>query len=193
MRYGLIMALLPGYIALLPAHSLAGGETSQHAMLEQEAMSLVKRFAGELKPRLKKALQEGGPVHAIEICADAAPTIAKQISEESGWLVKRVSLKARNYYSAIPDAWETAVLKQFETRLAGGEAISTMCFSEKTGDAFRFMKPQAVEPVCLNCHGQELSDEVSAALGKHYPDDSATGYTLGQIRGAFSLSKSTGK
>ena len=34
-----------------------------------------------------------------------------------------------------------------------------------------------------------MPPEVEEALKNHYPEDTATGYSLGQIRGAFSLSK----
>lgn len=40
---------------------------------ELRAMNLVQSFAGQLKPRLKAALAQGGPVHAIDVCATAAP------------------------------------------------------------------------------------------------------------------------
>ena len=51
------------------------------------------------------------------------------------------------------------------------------------------MQAQAVEPLCLVCHGKGLSDEVQDALEQYYPDDTATGYSLGQVRGAISLSR----
>ena len=60
---------------------------------------------------------------------------------------------------------------------------------EVTDGRFRFMKAQAVEAVCLNCHAAEIEPEVEAALKQKYPNDKARGYSLGQIRGAFSLSR----
>ena len=157
--------------------------------LNAEAMSIVKKFAGTLKPQLKAALETGGPVNAIEVCSTQAPDIAKKLSIENGWDIKRVSLKARNSHSAKPDAWETSVLQEFNERQLSGESAIKMTHSEKTGDEFRFMKAQGVEPLCLTCHGEQLSPPVFEALQKHYPDDMATGYSLGQIRGSFSLSK----
>jgi hypothetical protein len=50
------------------------------------------------------------------------------------------------------------------------------------------MQAQGVEPLCLVCHGKGLSDEVKATLEEYYPDDLATGYSLGQVRGAISVS-----
>ncbi len=74
--------------------------------LEKQAMALANEFVGLLKPQLKQALAEGGPANAIGVCADIAPGIADSLSDQSGWTVKRVSLKSRNASRAVPDSWE---------------------------------------------------------------------------------------
>jgi len=38
---------------------------------------------------------------------------------------------------------------------------------------------------CLLCHGTNLSPEIGQALADLYPEDRATGFTEGDIRGAF--------
>ena len=161
----------------------------EKATLNKEAMSIVKKFGGTLKPQLKKALKSGGPVKAIEVCSVKAPEIAKKLSSETGWKVKRVSLKARNSKTAIPDAWERKVLMQFDARQAKGEKAEKMAYAEVVDGRFRFMKAQGVGGVCMNCHAEKIKAPVAKALKHHYPDDKARGYSLGQIRGAFSLSK----
>ena len=159
------------------------------AKLKSEAISIVKKFGGTLKPELGKALKSGGPVHAIEVCSVQAPAIAKKLSAETGWNVKRVSLKQRNSETATPDQWEKKVLQQFDARQAKGESAKKMAYAEIVDGQFRFMKAQGVEPVCLTCHAAQISPDVEAALKAKYPDDKARGYSLGMIRGAFSLTK----
>ncbi len=159
------------------------------AQLKKEAVSIVQKFGGSLKPELKKAMKAGGPAHAISVCAEKAPAIAHSLRDETGWYVKRVSLKARNNQTAIPDAWEKKVLEQFDQRQANGESAEKMAFSEIVDGKFRFMKAQGVEAVCLNCHAAEIKPETEAALSEKYPLDKARGYSLGQIRGAFSLAR----
>lgn len=159
------------------------------AQLKQEAIGIVKKFGGSLKPELKKAIQAGGPANAIAVCSEKAPEIAKTLSADTGWSVKRVSLKPRNASSAIPDAWEQKVLQQFDRRQADGESAEKMAHAEVVNGQFRFMKAQGVEAVCMNCHAAEVKPDVEAALKEKYPADKARGYTLGQIRGAFSLSR----
>jgi hypothetical protein len=154
-----------------------------------EAAALAAEFVGLLKPQLKQALTEGGPTHAIAVCADIAPGIADSLSAQSGWLVRRVSLKSRNASRAVPDSWERKVLLEFDRRQAAGEQPAELHFGEVVNGQYRYMQAQVVEPVCLVCHGKGLSDEVQATLKEYYPDDWATGYSLGEVRGAISLSE----
>ncbi len=179
----------PLIVLVLPLLSVfQTAQAVDQAEMKKQAISIVKQFGGTLKPELKQAMQASGPAHAISVCAEKAPAIAKDLSAESGWLVKRVSLKARNNQTAIADAWETKVLQQFDQRQSNGESAAKMAFAEVVDGKYRFMKAQGVEQVCLNCHATKLNPEVEAVLEEKYPLDKARGYTLGQIRGAFSLS-----
>lgn len=155
--------------------------------LESRAREIVSRFAGELKPQLKQAMEAGGPVHAIEVCSERAPEIAERLSRQTGWTVKRVSLKPRNREKGTPDAWERDVLESFDQRQSAGEPPTALEHAGLNQGYFRYMKAQPVEPLCLTCHGETLASPVQQALGTAYPEDSATGYSLGEIRGAFSL------
>ena len=155
--------------------------------LQQEASALAREFVAQLKPQLKNAMQSKGPAHAIEVCASEAPRIADALSAESGWQVARVSLKQRNASRAMPDVWERGVLQQFDRLQAEGAGADQLKHGETVGRQYRFMQAQLVEPVCLVCHGENRSDAINATLHQYYPDDIATGYSLGQVRGAISL------
>jgi hypothetical protein len=39
--------------------------------------------------------------------------------------------------------------------------------------------------MCLACHGQTLAPGVAEVLAREYPRDAATGFSAGQLRGAF--------
>jgi len=153
------------------------------------AQELIKRLSGDLK----QALEVGGPSHAISVCTQVAPAIARELSLRTGWQVHRVSLKVRNPLLGTPDAWEQQALQQLETRLAAGEKAETLevaqVVDEPTGRFFRYLKALPVGAPCLNCHGEAIKPEVAAALREHYPADRATGYREGQIRGAVSIKR----
>lgn len=158
-------------------------------VLQEEARGLAQRFVGTLLPTLQSAMAEGGPTQAIAVCSVQAPAIADQLAAESGWSVRRVSLKPRNSGRAIPDTWERQMLQEFDRRQQAGEAGATINASAIVDGEFRYLQAQPVMPLCLTCHGQNISLEVRNTLAQYYPDDLATGYTAGQIRGAISLRK----
>lgn len=181
------------YLALsliIACSAVVSASEAENTILEQEAAALAQRFVGQLKPQLKQAMTEGGPTLAIEVCSSMAPKIADSLSAESGWLVKRVSLKSRNASRAQPDSWERGTLQQFDKRQAAGEAAMAIHYGETRGKQYRYMQAQGVDAICLVCHGEDLTEPVRATLEKYYPDDWATGYSLGQVRGAISLAKS---
>ena len=160
---------------------------SEEVRLANEARDIVVQFTSTLKPRLLSAIEEGGLEHAVEVCASEAPQIAAMLALESGWDVKRVSLRARNSSLATPDAFERQVLEQFDAQQKNGEAAENMVYSRIEANQFRFLKAQGTEGLCLNCHGTSLSPALVSVLDRLYPDDQARGYALGEIRGAISL------
>jgi hypothetical protein len=158
-----------------------------------EARALTQEFAKTLKSELEAAIQSGGPIKAIGVCEERAPEIAANLSARTGWVVGRVSLKPRNAKIGQPDAWEEQVLTRFNERKAAGEPVESMAFTEvidKDGARhFRFMQAIPTGELCLACHGREITPEVTATLDQTYPGDKARGYTIGDVRGAFTLSK----
>lgn len=177
------------FLSIVACSAVIAAEPAANS-LQAQAGELVQQFVGLLKPQLKQAMAEGGPSQAIAVCADRAPGIAKSLSATSGWAVKRVSLNPRNASRAIPDSWEKAVLEEFDRRQRAGEEAASLHFGEVTGGQYRYMQAQGVEPLCLACHGKGLADATVLTLQEYYPDDTATGYSLGQVRGAISLSRS---
>lgn len=155
--------------------------------LDEQARDLTQRFVGTLLPTLQNAMASGGPVAAIAVCSQRAPEIAAELSTDSGWSVRRVSLRPRNVGSATPDSWERQTLEDFARRQQAGAAGGAINRAAIVDGEYRYMQAQPTMPLCLPCHGQNLSADVRTALAQHYPDDMATGYAAGEIRGAISL------
>lgn len=115
------------YLAVVVVILTACTDAQQNPTQDEQALTvqgadLAAQFVGTLQPTLQQAMQVGGPVNGIEVCAVQAPAIAQSLSEQSGWQVKRVSLQARNSALAIADVWETSVLQEFDQRQQAGEA-----------------------------------------------------------------------
>jgi hypothetical protein len=163
------------------------------AKYQEESRQVAKTFVQQLGGELKKEMQAGGPASAIKVCKNVAPAIASDLSRKNGWHVSRVSLKPRNPLLGFADAWEQKVLTDFDARKAHGESPDSMEYAEivtePQGKYFRYMKAIPVQEVCLACHGANISDNVKGALASDYPHDKATGYSVGQIRGAITIKR----
>lgn len=158
----------------------------------------ARKEASSVPPKLLQVLTDeiarGGPESAIGVCREKAPQMAKAASEQSGWNIRRVSLRQRNP-KAVPDVWERAALEDFDRRAALGESPATLEKWEIVATAdrkeYRYMKALPVQQICLACHGapDQLKPEVVQQLKTLYPDDKGVGYSLGQIRGAMTIRK----
>lgn len=159
-----------------------------------EARGAVAAFGAELKAKFMEAMQNGGPVNAISVCTEVAPAIASKISRETGWMVRRVTLRERNPL-AIPDGWELDALNDFERAFAKGAPVSTLESYQKRNEEdrqyFRYISAIEAAGVCMACHGnwETLDPAIQTILQENYPHDRATGYSAGDIRGAFSVKR----
>jgi hypothetical protein len=183
------LALLSCLAAATPVHAQDG------AAMTAEARTAVKSLGQRLGAELKKELETGGPEAAIKVCKNVAPSIAGEISLANGWRVSRVSLKPRNALLGTADAWEQKVLADFDQRVAKGEKAEALEFSEVVaepqGSYFRYMKAIPTQDLCQACHGtpDKIPAEVKARLQAEYPRDKATGYGIGQVRGAITVKR----
>lgn len=145
--------------------------------------SLMHVLGGELKA----ALGSGGPHNALHICNIRAQAITDSLSARLGIKMRRVSERFRNPVDA-PDETELPILRRFADDSAPAE---TLLVREREGETtYHYLRAIRInKAVCIKCHGktENLSDEVLEALAALYPKDLATGYTFGDLRGAFSV------
>jgi cytochrome c553 len=179
--------------ALLAATLLAALPSLADDLLP-EARKVASMVPPKLLAVLTEEMDKGGPEGAIAVCRDKAPAMAKAASEQTGWAIRRVSLKNRNP-KAVPDAWERAALEEFDRRAAAGEAPGKIekgeVVTEDGKKSYRYMKALPTAEVCTNCHGTQdkLTPAVKEKLAALYPHDKAVGYSAGQIRGAITIRK----
>ncbi len=154
-------------------------EEADHASIvrAQDAAALLGK---RLKERLTAAMSQGGPLAAVEVCSKEAQSIRAEVETATGIKVGRASQKLRNPQNSGPawvDAWLAAQTK--------GQTPTG--FAKIESGAVRVLRPILIEGVCLTCHGEpsSLASDVRAAIEKSYPADRATGYQLGELRGAL--------
>lgn len=194
------MRTLPLLLALVVAGCTGTRETVAPAQpavdtaaLAAEAEVVAGQLGNRLKGELMTAMQAGGPLAAIDTCHLQAQPLTADTGTASGWQVGRTSLRLRNPANA-PDRWEQSVLEDFAARVAAGESpaalnAQTLTRTADGGQEFRYMKAIATQEPCTVCHGTAIAAEIQAKLRELYPDDRATGFSAGELRGAFTLSK----
>ena len=138
---------------------------------------LLAPFKRDLKAALIEGMQSG-PAEAIDACRVKAPQIAADISVD-GVRVGRSSQRLRNPGNAGPH-WVDGVLDEWQAQ-GKFEAVIVPLTDARTG----YAEPILVAPLCLTCHGEALSPDVAERIGALYPEDRATGYRAGDLRGAF--------
>jgi hypothetical protein len=124
-----------------------------------------------------EVLQSEGPAAAIEVCSQEAVEIAKQVGQEHGVQIGRTSFKLRNPANA-PRDW---VQPYVEQRIESPQSLTL----ENGNHGALF--PIRLDVKCLMCHGgpDDMLEQVSETLAKRYPDDRATGFKQGDLRGWF--------
>ena len=181
------------YPLLLSLSSLALAESAAANIedLQTEAQLRIKRFSGELKTALQAAISSGGLANGVQVCKDQAPLIAAKWSTD-GWQIGRTSLKVRNSNNSA-DSWERQILQDYAIKLANGSAPAQLkhaeIISSGDGEVFRYMQPIMLDTQCVACHGSQVAEPVTQQIRHYYPNDLATGFTPGELRGAFSLQK----
>jgi hypothetical protein len=140
---------------------------------------------------LVTAIKAEGPVLAIAACKTVAPVLAEEVSKEHGLVIGRTALRVRNPANP-PDEWERKVLEDFVAKIAAGANPAALEHIETVleGDTMvlRYMKaiPTAAEP-CVACHGSNLDPALKAEIERLYPDDQASNFKAGELRGAFTV------
>lgn len=139
---------------------------------------------GVLLANVAKAMQEGGPTHALEFCNLNATSIVDSLNAAYDCEIFRVSAKNRNPENNLKTKTDNNLWLMFEK----GELKDTVIFTNKK---LIYYKPiNTAMPACLKCHGQPGSDiDITTLdkLQKLYPKDLATGYKLNDFRGLWKI------
>lgn len=168
-----------GPAALCAALAVGGGPAlaADAADAVRQGASLLAPFKASLMRALGTGLA-GGPLAAIETCRVEAPAIAANAAAP-GVEIGRASDRLRNPANTAPP-WVAPLLHDY----LDGAARKPRVVELAEGRA-GYVEPILMQPMCLACHGPALDADVLAALAEHYPNDEATGYAVGELRGVF--------
>lgn len=145
---------------------------------EKEALLVIQGLGKNLKKELMAGMKKS-PEEALKVCNTRASGILGE-SQMKNIFVGRVSLKARNPKNA-PQKWMLDTIKSYHNGTNKKPHTVVQINKYRMG----IIKPIKVMPLCLNCHGTNLKPEIQKKISELYPNDKATGYKNGDIRGFF--------
>lgn len=154
------------------------GATFADDVSSSRGAELLSPFKRDLKQALVSGLEEGA-VNAINVCKVQAPAIAHRLSNDD---VKmgRASHRLRNPANQSP-GWINEILKDYLRSESERDPVVAALPNARTG----YAEPIVAQPLCLTCHGKVLAPDVANRIKESYPDDQATGFEVGDLRGVY--------
>ncbi len=153
------------------------------------ARAAADSLGQDLMGLLLRELERGGPEAAVAVCADSAQVRTARHSRD-GLVVRRIGTRVRNPRNA-PDSLEARVLAALEAERAAGRAAHEVVEVARAGAGWelRLLRPITLLDRCTTCHGDDtqIPPAARALIRSRYPDDRATGYAPGDLRGAVSV------
>jgi hypothetical protein len=153
---------------------------SESILTESQKSSLLavkEELFTRLSSRLINAMSASGPASAIEVCQLEAKSIADEVGKQADVKIGRTGVRLRNT-SNQPPSWAQ--------RLVADRTNIPVFAKLSDGRAVAFL-PIKLQAQCLMCHGpsEQIAPDVREELSKHYPQDQATGFAEGELRGWF--------
>lgn len=156
--------------------------------LREKGNSISLKLQTKLLEELQASITANGAANSIDKCSLKSPEIEKLISENENAIIRRVSDNYRNpAHKPTQDEQNSITLWKLELEKGNKDLFPMTVESE---DGIQYMKPIIISsPTCLKCHGKEneIEPETLKKIKEKYPEDKATGYEMGQLRGAITI------
>ncbi|ODS84082.1 MAG: hypothetical protein ABS46_04740 [Cytophagaceae bacterium SCN 52-12] len=136
------------------------------------------------------AIAKGGAAHAVAFCNLRAMPLTDSIAYKNAVTIRRVTDKARNSANALSGEREIALFRKIQDSLQSGSVQPHYLLEDESGRTVYYKPILLAMPTCLQCHGAPGKDIEAATLAEikeKYPDDEATGYIPGQLRGLWKI------
>jgi hypothetical protein len=152
--------------------------TTEQTVQRERALAARDAMFATLKDRLMEVVGSEGPAAAIAVCAREAPEIAERIAREHRLSIRRTSWRLRNPKNSPPE-WAEPLVSQ---------RVAEPTYLTRDGQLAALL-PIRLLGQCLMCHGptEFIPEPVREELAEHYPEDQATGFQEGDLRGWFCI------
>ena len=156
------------------------------ATVRTQGQEIVNEAAAALSKALMKALEEGGVAGALPFCSIEAVPLTTEAAKRSGVGLRRISSKNRNPGNAASPE-EQRILDTFRAALSRAQAPQAVVEQTKIQASY-YVPILLGNPTCLRCHGtpdQDIIPDDHRLIKQLFPEDKATGYKIGDLRGMW--------
>ena len=152
------------------------------------ARQTIKKLVKNFQTNFKQAIKTEGPAGAVNFCSSKADEITASVNKKlkNGVSIKRITLNPRNEKNLAQNE-EAKILSSLKTLKENGVVLPKLLVQKIDKKHTKVIKPIMIKPKCLICHGEKdkLNPKAYETIKAKYPNDKATGYKLGELRGAF--------
>lgn len=183
MKYSIATSILL-LIGVLGGCNLDNTKQKENEEIKSKGLSIISNTFIALSTELQKSMSEGGVAKAVKYCNVEALPITDSLSNKYGVKIKRTSDRIRNPKN-MANQEEISVIESYKKLLSSDGKLSPMIKSHKTETMF--YAPIIANELCLKCHGNKKDIDEYSIITDLYPDDLATGYMTGDLRGIWSI------
>lgn len=155
---------------------------------------MAKQTQQILLANVANAIKEKGVAGAVDFCNTRAVSLTDSASDMFLAQISRVSNLNRNPNNGLNSnmdktAWNEIVLMMSDASLPDKHIII-----QENNETYYFKAIPIGMPTCLSCHGvvgQDINKETYDVIQAKYPNDKATGYKMGELRGLWKIKLNT--
>ena len=166
----------------------AENNSTEPLTVKQEGIKYIKMLGGALKTELKAHMMaDKTGLSAAGFCTTKATSITKEINAKLPKYakVRRTALKLRNDINNSADIIDDKIMNDYMRAIEDKTFKPTDIKMIADGKTTRIYKPLITKPVCLKCHGSNISKEINKVITSAYPNDKAIDFKEGSLRGVI--------
>lgn len=143
-----------------------------------------------LLSNVTQAMQTSGPAGAVDFCNIHAMPLTDSISHIHSVNIQRLSDKNRNPKNSIDSETDKEAWLQIKQMMKDTAAKQKHLLLQRDNAVYYYKAIPLGMPACLSCHGvkgENILPETEQVIVSKYPDDKATGYSIGELRGIWKI------
>lgn len=184
-----ILRLIAGILPVMLLLASCNPSPNNYAEDLRKGKEVASESFMSLSSAVKSAMQRGGVQEAVSYCNVASSPLIDSLSTAYNAAIRRTSFHFRNPSNKPSEAEESILVHFQKITRAGEKPNDTIIYAG--GGGYTYYAPIVIEnPLCLVCHGQPGSTmpaENADFITSIYPEDRATGFEMGDLRGMWSI------